>query len=261
VSAAELGEAGTFRPAHEPAPALRRIAAQAGYDLRTLLRNGEQLLLSLVLPLLLLVGLSVTSVPDLGAGRRIDLVMPGVLALAVLSTAFTGQAIALGFDRRYGVLRLLGTTPLGRGGLLAGRAGAVLATVTLQFALLGLAGAVLGWQPRLGGLAAAGLATVAGVFTFASLGLLLAGTLRAEAVLAGANLLWVLLVAGGGVLIPPERTGPLELLARVLPSGALGDAMRAALIRGELDLPALLVLLGWGLVAAAAAVRWFRWDA
>ena len=128
-----------------------RVLAQARFDARIILRNGEQVLLTLVLPALALVGLTLASVPTWAPGRRVDVVVPGVLALAVLSTAFTGQAIGTAFDRRYGVLRLLGTTPLGRGGLLAGRVLAVLAIEAVQIAVLGALGIALGWRPHAAG--------------------------------------------------------------------------------------------------------------
>lgn len=250
----------SFVPAPRAAPARDRVLAQARFDAMTLLRNGEQLLLTIVLPLLVLIGLSRTAVVDLGEGRAVDLAAPGVLALAVMSTAFTGQAIATGFDRRAGLLRLLGTTPLGRGGLLAGRVLAVLAVEVLQIVVLGAAALILGWRPDPAGLPAAVLAVLLGTAAFVALGLLLAGTLRAEAVLAAANLVWVLLLAGGGVVLPPERLGALEPVARLLPSGALGEALRTALGSGAFPLTELLVLAGWTVAAAAAAARWFRWD-
>lgn len=251
-------------PAPAAASVSRRVLAQAVFDARNMLRNGEQLLLTLVLPLLVLVGLSETTMVDLGTpfagARRIDVVAPGVLALAVVSTSFTGQAIATGFDRRYGLLRLLGTTPLGRGGLLAGRVVAVLAVEVVQAVVLGGAALMLGWRPHAAGLPIALLTAVLGTVTFVALGLLLAGTLRAEAVLATANLAWVLLVAGGGLVVPSERLGPLSGVATWLPSGALGDGLRTALGRGHLPLTALLVLLGWAVGAGLAADRWFHWD-
>jgi ABC-2 type transport system permease protein len=236
------------------------VLAQARFDATVILRNGEQFLLMLVLPALALAALAFTRVPDLGAGRRIDAAAPGVLALAIMSAAFTGQAIGTGFDRRYGVLRLLGTTPLGRSGLLAGRVLAVLGVEALQIAALGALAGVLGWQPRGAGVPAALAAVLAGTAAFVSLGLLLAGTLRSEAVLAAANLIWVLLLAGGGVLIPPARLGAFAPLARALPSGALGDALRGALQAGSVRWGALAVLVAWAAAGSLAAARWFSWD-
>jgi ABC-2 type transport system permease protein len=248
-----------LRPDAGAAPAARRVLAQVRFDTTAMLRNGEQLLLTLVLPLLLLVGLSRTSAVDLGDGRQIDLATPGVLALAVMSTAFTGQAIATGFDRRAGLLRLLGVTPLGRSGLLAGRVGAVLVVEALQVVMLGGTALLLGWEPVAAGLVPAAVALLLGTAAFVALGLLLAGTLRAEAVLAAANLAWVLLLAGGGVVVPPERLGMLEPVARLLPSGALGEAMRDALVHGTWAWAELGVLAAWTAVASWAVARWFRW--
>jgi ABC-2 type transport system permease protein len=245
-------------PAAGSAPAATRIRSQGLFDARVLLRNGEQLLLTIVLPALLLVGLTLASVPDLGSARRIDVVAPGVLALAVLSTAFTGQAISTAFDRRYGVLRLLGTTPLGRSGLLAGRVLAVLGVELVQIVVLGVVAVGLLWRPDPVGLLLWPVVGLAGTAAFVALGLLLAGTLRSEAVLAAANLLWVLLVALGGVVVP--ASGTFGRVAAVLPSGALGNASRAALQDGRLDVGAIAVLVLWAAAAALAAVRWFRWE-
>lgn len=239
-----------------------RARSQAAFEVRTLLSNGEQLLVSLLLPALALVGLAASDVPDLGPGRRIDVVVPSVLALAVVSTAFTGQAIATGFDRRYGVLRLFGITPLGRAGLLAGKAVAVLVVVALQTMLLAVLGLILGWHPHPGGVLIGAVLMFLGTWTWVALALLLAGTLRAEAVLAVANLLWVLFAALGGLLYPtsqmPDGVGTV---AALLPSGALGDGLRDALTGhdGALIGP-VLVLIAWGAVATVLTSLLFRWD-
>ncbi|WP_256839967.1 ABC transporter permease [Ornithinimicrobium faecis] len=243
------------------APTARRILAQAGFEARGLLSHGEQLLVSIVLPLMALVGLALTDAPSLGDGERIDVATAGVLALAVISTAFTGQAILLGFERRYGVLRMLGTTPLGRGGLLLAKAVSVLAVLAVQFVVLGVIAAFLGWSPQAAGIPGALLVTVAGVLAFASLAALIGGTLRAEGVLALANLLWILLAALGGVLISAARyPAPWDTIVSFLPSSALGDGMRTALVDGGFPLAEILVLLVWTGLASALAVRHLRWS-
>lgn len=242
------------------ASARRRVLAQTRFDAMAMLRNGEQLLLTVILPLFVLAGLARSGVVDLGTGRRIDLATPGVLALALISTSFTGQAISTGFDRRAGLLRLLGTTPLGRSGLIAGRLGAVAVVSAIQVVLLGAVGLALGWHPSAAGLVPALLVGVLGSAAFVSLGLLLAGTLRAEAVLAAANLIWVLLLAGGGVVLAGDQLGPLGDVVRWLPSGALGDGLRATLAHGEWPWFDLAVLGVWTAAGTAATMRWFRWD-
>ena len=185
-----------------PAPTLNRILASARFESATLLRNGEQLLVSLVLPAMALVILAMSSYPELGQ-PRIEVVTPGVIALAVVSTAFTGQAIATAFDRRYGVLRLLGVSPLGRDGLLGGKAIAVLTVLAVPSVVLGAVAAGLGWRPGPVDLALLLVTVVIGAACFVSLALLLAGVLRAEAVLALANLLWIIFL-GLGLLLPVD---------------------------------------------------------
>ena len=143
-----------------PAPTAERVMAQARFETGTLLRNGEQLLVALVLPVAVLVAVVNATALSIGVGRRVDLAVPGIFALCVISSAFTGQAISTAFDRRYGVLRLLGTTPLGRTGLLLAKALAVLAVVALQLVVVGAVGAAMGWQPDLSGIPAALVATL-----------------------------------------------------------------------------------------------------
>ncbi len=243
------------------APLRARVGAQALLEIRTVLRNGEQLIITLVLPILLLVLLARTTLIDLGTSDRIGLVAPGVLALAVMSSAFTSQAIATGFDRRNGVLRLLGTTPLGRGGLLAGKVLAIGVLVAGQLLVLSAVAVGLGWRPAASGIPAALLVLLLGTAAFTALALLLAGVLRAEGVLAVANLVWVLLLAGGGVLLPATLLpGALAEVAPWLPSGALGDGLRAALGGEGLHVAAVAVLAGWTLLLGGATARFFRWD-
>ncbi|MBB0245796.1 ABC transporter permease [Streptomyces alkaliphilus] len=242
------------------------IASQAVLETRMLLRHGEQLLLTMVIPTLILVVFSGMDLIDLGAGRedragRLEFLAPGVLALAVLSTAFTGQAIATGFERRYGVLKRLGSTPLPRAGLMTAKTGAVLSTLSLQIVLLSSVALALGWEPR-GNPFSAALLILLGTAACAGPGLLLAGTLRAEATLAAANLVFVLLLVGGGVVIPLENfPAPVADVLALGPSAALADGLRAVLADGAaLPIGPVVILLVWGVASLAAAARFFRWE-
>lgn len=249
------------RTRNRAAPLRQRVLAQARFETLAMLRNGEQLLVALVLPAMVLFGLTVATFVPLGEGRRVDLAVPGVLALGVVSSGFTGVAISTAFDRRYGVLRLLGVTPLGRAPLLAAKALAVLAVLVLQFAVIGGLGLVLGWEPSWRGIPAAVAATLLGTWAFVALGLLLGGTLRAEGVLALANLVWVALLALGGLVVASAQLpGGLGRVADVLPSGALGESLRAALLHGQARLGAWAVLALWAAAASALAARLFRWS-
>jgi ABC-2 type transport system permease protein len=247
------------RPGAAPFP--RMVAAQAAMEARLMLRNGEQLLLAVVIPVIVLIGgVEGADHLDLGLSHRpVDVFTPGVLALAVMSTAFTSLAIATGFERRYGVIKRLGSSPLPRSGLLAGKVGGLLVVEVLQVAVVSVVGLLLGWDPA-NGLVGCLLAVVLGTATFAALGLFVAGVLRAEATLAAANLIYLLLLAAGAVVLPTSSYGAFGHVTRWLPSGALGEAMRAALGSGRLAVGSVLVLLAWALAAGAAAARWFRWD-
>jgi ABC-2 type transport system permease protein len=247
--------------APQAAPATRRIAAQGSFETRAVLRNGEQVMVTVLLPLVLLIGLArATFVTfDTAGTSRIDLVTPGVLAFALMSSAFTSPAIATAFDRRYGVLRLMATTPLGPGGLLAGKLVGVLAVQVAQVVVLGGAGLWLGWRPQAAGVPAAIVAWLLGTAAWGAAALLAAGRVRAEAVIALANLVLVLLAFGGVVLPADVLPAGVAHVVGALPSGALGAALRAALVHGTWALGPLAVLAGWAVALSAAAARWFRW--
>ncbi|MFF9062703.1 ABC transporter permease [Streptomyces sp. NPDC014882] len=252
---------GTYTPKPGAAPLSRMIRAQAALETRMLLRNGEQLLLTVVIPALLLVLFSSVDIIDTGAGEAVDFLTPGVLALAVMSTAFTGQAIATGFERRYGVLKRLAASPLPRWGLMTAKTLAVLVTEVLQVVLLTVIAFALGWSPH-GDPFAVVLLLVLGTAAFSGLGLLMAGTLRAEATLGAANLVFLLLLVGGGVIVPLEKfpPGAQDVLA-LLPVSALSDGLRDVLQHGAaMPWGDLGILAVWAVAGLAAAGRFFRWE-
>jgi ABC-2 type transport system permease protein len=244
-------------PAPGAAPAARRVIRHGLMEAVLLIRNGEQLLLALIIPL------GILAVGRFASGRlgAFGALAPSVLALAVWSSGFTSVAISTGFERRYGVLERLATTPLGRSGLLAGKSVALVLIIIDQLVILGLVAAALGWRPAftpfsvLVALALVILATA----TFASLALLLAGRLRAEATLGLANLIYVVLLAGGALVIPLARyPAPVRPIVELLPTAALGEGLRAAAAGNVLGRP-LVVLVAWLLIAALGAWKGFRW--
>ena len=260
----------TRRAAGEASPrSIGRIALirrQSLFEFRLIMRNGEQFLLTLLIPVILLVGLTQASAISLGdtvAGttERAGLVVPGVLALAVMSTAFTAQAIATGFDRRSGALKFIGATPLQRSGLVWSKTLTTLLMLIVQFGILIGVALVLGWDP-VGPLWSAGLLVAVGAAAFSTLGLALAGTLRAEATLAAANGIYLLLLLGGGIVVPlADMPAPMATVAAALPSGALGEGLREILTDGVvLPWGRLLVLLAWAVVGSFIAVRSFKWE-
>ncbi|MEU4822627.1 ABC transporter permease [Actinomadura citrea] len=237
------------------------ILSQAGYEFRAVLRNGEQLLLTLIIPVVLLALFSATSLLDLGAGRRVDFLAPGILALAVMSTAFTGQAIGTGFERRYGVLKRLGATPLPRGGLIAAKTLSVVAVEAVQAAVVCAVALALGWHPH-GDPASVVVLLLLGTAAFSGFGLLMAGTLRAEATLAAANLVYILLLALGGVVFPLDRfPGAVRSALELLPISALSEGLRQVLQHGA-AFPGrpLAVLAVWAVAGLVLAARFFKWE-
>jgi ABC-2 type transport system permease protein len=251
-------------PAPGAAPLPARVRAQAGLELRTLLRNGEQLLLTAVIPVLLLVVFSTEALISVGRGSRIGFLAPGILALAVISTSFTSLAIGTAFERRYGVLKRLGATPLSRAGLIAAKAVTVLTVEIGQVVLIVAASLALGWQPRVSALGVMSVLAliVAGSAAFSGLAMLMAGTLRAEATLAAANLVYLVLLGIGGVLFPLTKfPAGMRAVLLWLPSGAMSDGLRSVLRYGG-SLPGrdLLVLALWAAAAILVAARVFRWE-
>ncbi|MCL7370106.1 ABC transporter permease [Streptomyces ardesiacus] len=255
------GAAGTYAPRPGAAPLGRMIAAQAVLETKMLLRNGEQLLLTVIIPTLLLVLFSSVDIIDTGAGEAVDFLAPGVLALAVMSTAFTGQAIATGFERRYGVLKRLASSPLPRWALMTAKTASVLVTEVLQIVLLTVIALALGWSPH-GNPAAVLLLLVLGTAAFSGLGLLMAGTLKAEATLAAANLVFLLLLVGGGVIVPLDRfPDAAQSVLGLLPISALSDGLRDVLQQGaSMPWGDLGILAVWSVVGLAAAGKFFRWE-
>jgi len=253
----ELFPAGTFTPDPRPNSVPRMLIAQYGLELKLLLRNGEQLLLTMFIPITLLIGLTLFPMGAFGE-NRVAIFVPAIMALAVISTAFTGQAIAVAFDRRYGALKRLGATALPVWGIIAGKALAVVSVVFLQAILLGGIGLALGWRPNPGGLLLGAVIIALGTATFVAMGLLLGGTLRAEIVLALANLLWFIF-AGLGALTLETDVIPraLSWVARLTPSGALTEALSRA-TELSVDWFGIGVLAVWGGISAVAARRWFR---
>ena len=246
-----------------PAPLSRATAALTASELRLTLRRGENLLVTIVIPTaVLLFFATVGIVPDV-AGRPVDFLLPGTLALAVIATGLVNLGIATGYDRQYGVLKRLGGAPISRATVIAAKIAAVVAIETAQVILLvGVAALVLGWRPATGAsplLAVASL--LRGTAAFAGLGLLLAGTLRAEATLAVANGLFLAFLMLGGIVIPVDHLpGPIATLAQLLPAAALSGALRISLGAAGDASTALLILAVWAVAAVALATRTFRWE-
>jgi ABC-2 type transport system permease protein len=239
---------------------LRALRAQVGAETRMTLERGETLLVTIGIPVVLLVFFTLVPVLPTGTPHRVDFLAPGVLSLAVMSTAMVSLGIATAFERSYGVLKRLGATPLGRPTLLTAKIASVLVVEIIQVVVLVAVSFALGWRPH----AAAGLALVAVVLAtvaFAGIGLAMAGALRAEVTLAVANGVYVILLLIGGVLFPLQKLGALASSARLLPTAALSDALHRTLgAAAGAPLEAWVVLAAWAVAAPVVAALTFKWD-
>jgi ABC-2 type transport system permease protein len=239
---------------------VRAVAAQARVELLLTLRRGESLVVSLAIPVGILVFFTKVDVVQTSLRDPVQFLVPGVLALAVMSTAMVSLGIATGYERRYGVLKRLGSTPLSRAGLLAAKTIGVLALEVVQAVVLLAVGAALGWH-AVGNVGVAVGLLLVGTVAFAGLGLFFAGALRAETNLAVANALFLLLLFLGGMAYPLGRLpGALETLARGLPAAALSDTVRQALSTSPISVGALVTLVAWAVGAPFLAARTFRWE-
>ena len=244
------------------APLSRQILSQTRYELLLTLRRGENILVTLIVPVLLLIFFASLNIVPAVNGSAINFLLPGILALAIIAAGMVNLGIATAYERYYGVLKRLGSSPLPRSGLIAAKILSILVLEVVQVILLvGVAALLYGWHPA-GNAALALLVIAIGTVAFAALGLAMAGALRAELTLAGANALFLLFVLlGGGILPLDHLSAPLAAFAQILPAAALTQALQAAMTNGA-AFPgfALLVLCIWAVIILAVAVRTFQWE-
>ncbi|HEX6513244.1 MAG TPA: ABC transporter permease [Chloroflexota bacterium] len=240
---------------------MRGLLAQTFMELRLTSRRGENLLVTLVIPLVLLLFFGSTSVFAAAGQRPVDFLVPGILALAIMSTGMVSLGIATAYERHYGVLKRLGGTPLSRPQLIAAKVASVVVVEAGQAVLLlGVATLAFGWRPQGSWAVPLGIA-VLGTVTFAGLGLLMAGALRAEATLAGANGLYLVFALIGGMFLPVDHLPrALAGIAPYLPADALADLLRASLAGAPLSGFSLVVLVLWTLAFVGLAMQTFRWE-
>ena len=241
----------------------RRLLAQTAMELRLLLSNGENLLVTLGIPTGLLVFFSLVDVLPTEHDPAVEFLAPGVLALAVMGAAMVSLGISTGFERHYLVLKRLGATPLTRAELVTAKALSVLGVELVQVVVVLGVAAALGWRPDAGpgGVGGAVAAVLLGTAAFAGIGLAMAGSLRAVGTLALVNALFgVLMLLGGMVFSLDVLPEALASLAHLLPSAALADGLRSSLGEAAVDGKALAVLGVWSTLSVTAAARLFRWE-
>ena len=238
------------------------LTTQLRAELNVVRRNGEQLLVTLGIPLLLLGFFSVVDVLPTNEKDPVNFLVPGILALAVMSTSMVSLGIATGFERNYLVLKRLAATPLGTTRLIAAKTLSIAVVEAVQMILLISLGFLLGWSPQQANWLLALIAVVLGTFAFAGIGLFLAGNLRGEVNLAATNGLYLVLLLIGGIVFPLDKLpGALSAISRCLPTAALSDVLRNSLMSaGEHTTSAWIVLLVWAIAAPLLAAKTFKWN-
>ncbi|HLG61301.1 MAG TPA: ABC transporter permease [Ktedonobacteraceae bacterium] len=240
----------------------QQVWAQTQVELLMTLRRGESVLITLIVPVILLIFFTSLNIVPATNEKAVDFLLPGMLALAVMATGMVSLGIATAYERYYGVLKRLGSSPLPRSGLIIAKVISVLALEVIQIiVLVGVAILFYGWRP-IGSPLLALLVMAIGTITFSALGLAMAGGLRAEATLAGANALYLLfLLLGGGILPLNHLPAPLAAFAQILPAAALTQALQASLTNGA-AFPsfALTILVAWAIVILLVAIKTFRWE-
>lgn len=251
--------AGTFTPAPGRAAMRSILRSQVRMELVLTARRGEAVVLAMGVPLLVLLGAGLTNATNVPSADRLGYVVPGVLALTVMSTAFTGQAITTGYERSYGVLKRLGASPLTRPGLLFSKTAAILALVAIQVVALAVVGVVVGWRPELSQVLPAIGVTVLATAAYTGFALLMASLLRPETVTAGATLIYVLMLAAGGIMFEAPDIGNVGYF--LLPLAAHAQAIRDTLTGGQ-PVPGMiwLSLTVWAVLAVTLAARKFKWE-
>jgi ABC-2 type transport system permease protein len=235
--------------------------AQFEVELKLMLRQGENLLVILILPILLLVLFTSARIFPAGSVKPVEFLLPGILTVAVMSTGMVTLGISTAYQRYYRVLKRLGGSPLPRSALAAAKAATVLVVEVVQVVLLvAIAHFGLGWSTH-GSLGLAVLILLVGAVGFAGFGLTLAGAVRAELTLGGANGLYILFLILGGVVLPVSHLPSIvQPLANVLPATALSSSLRAVLEGAAPSVENLALLGGWTAAAALGAGLWFRWE-
>ena len=239
---------------------MRIYISQLRQELTVMIRNGEQLLLLVVIPVALLVFFSQTDFLPTGNENKMDFLLPGILSLAVISTAMVSLGIATGFERSYGVLRRLGTTPLGTRRLIAAKISAICIIEIAQLVILTVVGLLLGWNPSQINLAQVLIFLILGTGCFAGIGLTLAGRLRAEVSLAAQNGLYLVFLLLGGIFVKSDKLPTtISQLSTYLPSSLLSGLLRDSFNNTAVQADAI-ALSGWAFAACALAVTSFKWS-
>jgi ABC-2 type transport system permease protein len=225
-------------------------------------RNPSAAFFNFLLPLLFL-GLFGAILQ--GNQKDLDVIVPGIAGMSVMTTTFSALAMNMTFLRETGVLKRMRGTPLPGGTYLGGVALNAVTNTAIQIAIVVVAGRLffnVGW-PR-DGLELV-VFTVVGVVCFASLGVALSHAIpNFDSAPAYVNAVFLPVIFVSGVFFDPKHDPAfLRDIAQVLPLKHLIDGLRGAMITGRglsATASALAVLAVWAVGGVFLAVRGFSWD-
>ncbi len=236
-----------------------RIIAVVRTDLQVAARDGEQLLLTLGLPILLLIFFSKVDIVPTGDGEPVDFLAPGIISLALLSVAFVRLAIGLGFDRGFGAIKRLAITPLRVNEFLAAKLATSVVLFGVQLVLLVAIALAIGWRPQIS--ITIPLVVMLGLVAFSGLAFIVASIVEGLTSLALANALYIILLLLSGLVFELERMpGWLQAVVKLLPSTALAELLRSGFSGTSGAGWAWACLITWALGTPVLASRLFRWE-
>jgi ABC-2 type transport system permease protein len=244
---------------------------QFGYDLRAFFRNRQSRFFTLALPVLFLIIFASVFGNDTieVAGGRIDTsvsYVPGIMALGIISAAFTNLVISVTAQRETGVLKRRRATPIPASAIISGRAlTAVVTAITITVVLLGIGWAAFGAYVAAWTAPALALTVVVGAVAFSCLGFAVASVIRdQEAAQPVTQAITLPLYFISGVFVPTSNLPHwLATIADIFPVRHLAAALLTAYnphTRGAgLAWTDLLVIGAWGAAGLSVAIGRFSW--
>jgi ABC-2 type transport system permease protein len=226
-------------------------------------RNPTAAFFNFLMPLLLL---ALFGAVFSGLQEELDVVVPGIAGVSIMSATFVALAYNLTFLREHGILKRLRGTPLPASAYFAGVAASAIANVALQLAIVIVAGRIAFGVDWPGDWPALLVFVAAGVVCFAALGVALSHAIpNSESAPAYVNAVFLPMLMIAGVFYDEEQApAVLRGIAEVLPLKHLVDGLSGAMVHGEglgTHAGSLLVLGVWTAAGLVFAIRGFSWDA
>jgi len=226
-------------------------------------RNPSAAFFNFVLPLVFLAGFGTLFA---GSQQDLDVIVPGIAGMSVMTTTFVALAMNMVYLREQGVLKRLRGTPLPSGAYLGGLAAHAITNTAIQVSIVIAAGALLFGVGLPENWLMLGVFVTAGVVCLGSLGVALSHAIpNFDSAPAYVNAIFLPVIIISGVFYDAENAPAfMRDLAEVLPLTHLIDGLSAAMVTGGAFadvLSDLAVVLIWAALGTVLAVRGFSWEA